>query len=199
MSVVIRWRKKRRERRAALRRSRKQRVKLDAQIKAQARAVDAAARVIARHSDSLREKAYYLAAKMVGIMEHGGNNTGPEVAKIIRANGGVVGEPWCGDFMAYVYRAAGSKGVDRSWASVSLTGNDPDVRRTSSPKRGDLVRFTFDHIGMFVRDRGDGTIETVEGNTGASGAVSDSTTGGDGVYRKVRAKSLVRDYLEVKR
>jgi hypothetical protein len=52
---------------------------------------------------------------------------------------------------------------------------------------------------MFVRDRGDGTIETIEGNTGASGAVSDSRTGGDGVYRKVRPKSLVKDYLRVHR
>ena len=65
--------------------------------------------------------------------------------------------------------------------------------------RGDLVRFTFDHVGMFVRDRGDGTVETIEGNTGTSGAVSDSATGGDGVYRKIRSKGLVRDYVHVTR
>ncbi len=163
--------------------------------------VAAALRVLARHPapSSLRERAYKQAVKFIGVMEQGGNNTGPTVDKIIRANGGVVGEPWCGDFMAWCYQRAGSKGVDRRWASVQLTGSDPDVRETSSPKRGDLVRFTFDHVGMFVRDRGDRTIETIEGNTGSSGAVSDSSTGGDGVYRKVRSKGLVNDYLRVLR
>lgn len=145
----------------------------------------------------LREKAYKVASGLIGVMEQGGNNSGAMVSKIIRANGGGGPEPWCGDFMAYCYRLAGSKRVTRPWASVALLGNVAGVRRTSSPKRGDLVRFTFDHVGMFVRDLGGGMIETVEGNTGASGAVSDSTTGGDGVYRKHRAKSLVRDYLHV--
>ena len=69
----------------------------------------------------------------------------------------------------------------------------------SAPKRGDIVRYTFDHTGLFVKDNGNGTITTIEGNTGHSGAVSDSKTGGDGVYLKVRSKSLVRDYLRVTR
>ena len=71
------------------------------------------------------------------------------------------------------------------------------IHATSRPRAGDLVRFTFDHVGLFEKDNHDGTITTVEGNTGASGAVSDSRTGGDGVYRKIRSKSLVRDYLHV--
>jgi hypothetical protein len=60
-----------------------------------------------------------------------------------------------------------------------------------------MVRFSFDHTGMFVKDNGNGTITTIEGNTGRTGAVSDSTTGGDGVYLKLRSKSTVRDYLRV--
>jgi hypothetical protein len=51
---------------------------------------------------------------------------------------------------------------------------------------------------MYVKEAGM-FIETIEGNTGASGAVSDSKTGGDGVYRKRRAKTLVNDYLRVTR
>ena len=146
----------------------------------------------------LRHRAYKVAAGLVGIMEEGGNNAGPMVSKIITANGGVGPEPWCGDFMAYCYRLAGSKSVTRAWAVVRWLGAVAGVTRTSSPQRGDLVRFTFDHVGMFVKDNGDGTIETIEGNTGASGAVSDGD-GGDGVYRKTRAKSLVSDYLRVAR
>lgn len=145
----------------------------------------------------LREKAYAVAEGLIGVMEQGGNNTGPVVDKIITANSGAIGEPWCGDFVAYCYRLAGSKMVQRGWASVSMLGALFGIRRTSSPRRGDLVRFTFDHVGMFDKDNGDGTITTIEGNTGASGAVSDSATGGDGVYRKVRDKSLVNDYLRV--
>ena len=132
-------------------------------------------------------------------MEHGGNNMGETVTKIIRANGGEGPEPWCGDFQAYCYRHAGSKAVTRAWAAVRLIGGLAGIRPTSSPLRGDLVRFTFDHVGMFVKDNGDGTITTIEGNTGASGAVSDSSTGGDGVYRKIRSKGLVNDYLRVTR
>jgi peptidoglycan hydrolase-like protein with peptidoglycan-binding domain len=147
----------------------------------------------------LGDRAYRIAGGLVGIMESGGNNRGEMVMKIIKANGGSGPEPWCGDVVAYCYRLAGSKSVTRSWAAVRLLRGVAGVRRTGTPRRGDLVRFTFSHVGIFVRDCGNGTIETIEGNTGRSGAVSDSTTGGDGVYRKVRAKGLVLDYLRVGR
>jgi hypothetical protein len=144
----------------------------------------------------MRLRALEAAESLVGVMEVGGNNRGPMVNRIILANDGAIGEPWCGDFVAYCYRQAGSKAVTRSWASVRLLGSVSGVQRVSKPLAGDLVRFNFDHVGMFVRDAG-AFIETIEGNTGATGAVSDSRTGGDGVYRKRRPKSLVADYLRV--
>lgn len=150
-------------------------------------------------SQPLRLRAYAQAEALIGVMEQGGNNRGEMVMKIIRANQGTGPEAWCGDFMAYVYRAAGSKAVTRAWAAVRLLAWVLGIKKTTHPLRGDLVRFTFDHVGMFDKDNGDGTITTIEGNTGASGAVSDSTTGGDGVYRKVRSKQLVQDYLRVTR
>jgi hypothetical protein len=146
----------------------------------------------------MRLRALDVAESLVGVMEIGGNNQGPMVSKIIRANGGTGPEPWCGDFVAYCYQRAGSKAVTRSWAAVRLLGSVVGVKRVQKPLAGDLVRFTFDHVGMFVRDQG-AFIETIEGNTGASGAVSDSATGGDGVYRKRRPKSQVNDYLRVTR
>lgn len=155
----------------------------------------------------LRLKAHEFAVTMIGVMEVGGNNVGPMVGKIIRENGGIPGEAWCGDFMAFVYRHVGSKAVTRWWASVSALGFITGVRHTTNPQTGDLVRFTFDHVGMFeawvnaddkiVSHSLATHIRTVEGNTGRVGAVSDSKTGGDGVYRKVRARGLVRDYLHV--
>ena len=148
--------------------------------------------------DTLQKRALRAADALVGVMEQGGNNTGPMVNKIIKANGGDIGEPWCGDFIAYCYRQAGSKAVTRSWASVRALGGIGGVKQVKTPQAGDLVRFNFDHVGMYVKEAGM-FIETIEGNTGASGAVSDSKTGGDGVYRKRRAKSLVNDYLRVTR
>ena len=59
--------------------------------------------------DTLQKRALRAADALVGVMEQGGNNTGPMVNKIIKANGGDIGEPWCGDFIAYCYRQAGSK------------------------------------------------------------------------------------------
>lgn len=167
------------------------------------RLVEEAQRMVARRTKQLiaarplSDRAYRFAQTLIGVMEQGGNNVGPMVSKIIRANGGSPGEAWCGDFMAFVYRAVGSKSVTRSWAAVRLLRGLVGVVPTSRPVTGDLVRFNFDHVGMFVKDNKDGTIETIEGNTGASGAVSDSATGGDGVYRKVRSKLLVRDYLHI--
>lgn len=149
----------------------------------------------------LRMRAYNVARGLVGVMEEGGNNVGPMVSKIIRANGGTPGEPWCGDFQAYCYRLAGSKAVQRAWASVRMLGGLSGIRRTRNPVAGNLVRYTFDHVGMFHKwiDRSKGEFETIEGNTGRVGAVSDSKTGGDGVYIKRRNISQVNDFLEVLR
>jgi len=155
----------------------------------------------------LREKALAVAEGLVGVMEQGGNNVGPMVEKIIRANGGIPGEPWCGDFVAYCYRLAGSKAVTRSFAAVRLIRTVLGVRHTSSPKAGDVVTYVFDHTGLFARwlkpgDEGytrPGDFEAIEGNTGATGAVSDSSTGGDGVYRKVRNADQVSEFLRVTR
>jgi hypothetical protein len=147
----------------------------------------------------MRGKAYSRARKLVGVMEQGGNNRGRKVEEIIRYAQGVVPEAWCVDFLIYCYGHAGSKIVRPGYTRAVRFMLAPGVVRTSSPRRGDMVRFSFDHTGMFVKDNGNGTITTIEGNTGRTGAVSDSATGGDGVYVKVRSKSSVTDYLRVTR
>ena len=154
--------------------------------------------ILKRLRPPLRVRAYREAKRLIGIMEQGGNNRGPAVERIIKANAGYVGEPWCGDFVAYCYRRAGSRRVTRSWAAVRFLRGLLGIHVTRHPKRGDLVTFRFSHVGIFVRHVRPGLIETIEGNTGASGAVSDSATGGDGVYRKLRETSLVEDYLRVR-
>jgi hypothetical protein len=147
----------------------------------------------------LRLRAYDQAVALIGVMEQGGNNRGPMVSKIITGNGGMIGEPWCGDTMAYVYRAAGSKAVTRAWASVYFLGRVAGLKTVKDPQRGDIVRYKFDHTGMFDewKDRGRGDFYALEGNTGPFGAVSDSATGGDGVYRKVRNINQVENFRRV--
>jgi hypothetical protein len=159
--------------------------------------------------DSLREKAHWQARKLVGIMEQGGNNVGRQVEEIIREGGGIRGQAWCGWFCAAVYKRAGSKAVTWRWGAVRLYLPGSGISRTSNPLKGNLVRFIFDHIGMFEAwcdangretTKAKAThIRTIEGNTGRSGAVSDSSTGGDGVYVKVRARSLIRDFIHISR
>lgn len=152
-----------------------------------------------RRGVSLNERAYRTASHLVGIMEHGDNNTGTEVTQIIRANAGTGPEPWCGDFVAFCYRIAGSDQVTRSWAAVRLLRGGKRVRR-SKVVRGDIVKYNFDHTGLFVRwlDEGRTKFEAIEGNTGATGAVSDSATGGDGVYKKVRFASQVHGFRHLR-
>ena len=174
---------------------------LDEKIAHQSKLIAEKTKKIRAQNKPLNAKALAVAETMIGVMEQGGNNTGPEVDKIIRANGGVIGEPWCGDFVAFCYRQAGSKKVDRSWASVNAIegGNYGDFVRTNNPAAGDVVTYSFSHTGIFKRwiDRAKGLFETIEGNTGSIGAVSDSLTGGDGVYDKNRNTNLGVSFWKV--
>jgi hypothetical protein len=159
---------------------------------------------------ALRVRAYAEARRMLELdVRESGNNGGPIVMKIIKANGGGGPEAWCGDFMAWCYRKAGSRSVTRAWASVSSYLAVGGLKRTTTPEKGDLVRYTFSHIGMFVcwcdaagKEVGHAAathIKTIEGNTGRVGAVSDSAGGGDGIYLKLRPRNLVLDFVHVTR
>src|SRR4051812_10872195 len=99
--------KKWRLRRAELR---KRRLTLQADTVQNRAALKRANRAIHKLSKpKLRIRAFKVAESLVGVVEQGGNNTGPQVTRIIRENGGTYPEPWCGDFVAYCYRHAGSK------------------------------------------------------------------------------------------
>lgn len=150
---------------------------------------------------TLRERAYRLAKAEVGVVEEGGNNRGERVELYITSNGGMIGEAWCGDFMAFVYRLAGSLAVTRSWAAVRLLRWVAGIKRTTEPEQGDIVTYDFDHTGMFDKwlNRATGEFLAIEGNTGDLGAVSDSVTGTDGVKEKVRNVSQVDEFLRVTR
>jgi hypothetical protein len=107
-------------------------------------------------------------------------------------------QPWCGSFVMWcakqvnlkipnvVGTSAGAekfKGIG-AWSSVE----------TGKPKPGDLVFFDFaeggnpiDHVGIVIKDNGDGTITTIEGNTSGDKKKSASERNGGEVARKIRA------------
>lgn len=158
--------------------------------------------VLARLQPPLRERAWQEMQKLIDekVTEQGGNNRGPAVEAIIRANGGVPGEPWCGDTVAYCYLKAGAKSVVRAWASVSWLNKL--LSKVLKPQRGHVVTYVFDHTGLFDRwapELGKGYFYAGEGNTGNVGAVSDSQTGADGVKLKIRNVSEVASFRRVAR
>ena len=149
----------------------------------------------------LRERAWARMQRYIDmkVTEVGGNNHGVEVEKIIRANGGAPGEAWCGDTVAACYLKAGSKSVQRAWASVSWL--QKLLMRLAKVQRGDVVTYVFDHTGLFDRwapEKGPGFFYAGEGNTGNAGAASDSVTGGDGVKLKLRHKDQVAGFWRVR-
>ena len=175
-----------------------------AKVKLRKRQVAEAERVIQRHriGTSLRVKAWQEMGKLIEekVSEVGGNNRGQRVEQIIRANGGVPGEPWCGDTIAFCYLRAGATSVVRSWAAVRLI--EKLLTRVRSPRVGHVVTYTFDHTGLFrnwAPEHGAGYFYAGEGNTGDSGASSDSVTGGDGVKLKLRHTSQVSGFWRVLR
>ena len=101
--------------------------------------------------------------------------------------------PWCGAFVSWVYNEAemplGNIGLKKGFVGCPYA-----VERISKwgklvtvPQEGDVVFFDwegdgkFDHTGIFVKDNGAGTFDSIEGNT----SVSNDSNGGE-VMRRVR-------------
>lgn len=104
--------------------------------------------------------------------------------------------PWCGSFVMWsanqagikvpntVYTPAGVDGFKNLGKWVPVKGNKPQA--------GWVVYFDFpggrdiDHVGWILKDNGDGTCITIEGNTTADGKSGSQSNGGECV-KKVRA------------
>lgn len=156
----------------------------------------------------IREAALQVAARSVGkVFESGRNNRGRRVEEIQTHDnipGG--GYPWCDSFVHAnfdaVLHTTGGKGLgkligDNGSASVGVTLASARKRgvTVTRPLRADLgcAEFTGDnwpdhifHVERVLRLGPILYLQTIEGNTGPSGSVSDPGTGRDGVYRKRR-------------
>lgn len=105
--------------------------------------------------------------------------------------------PWCG---AFVMWCANKAGVTIPNVVGTLPGAQAFMKKKRwypapkcSPERGDLAFFDFphdgidriSHVGIVVKDNGDGTCVTIEGNT--AGTTRGNQRNGGMVAKKVRA------------
>lgn len=166
---------------------------------------------------ALRRKLVEIAARDVGQIETS-RNRGPAIAKFWPAtnypDGYANREPYCAAAVAFwvvcwLYlpevQAAFGKTPSQlekwrcksaaafgwlDWAKrngVAVLSDSPsEILHT-----GDLMVFDMSHIGIVDTDRGN-LVYTIEANTGSAGGRD-----GDGIFRKVRQRSLARGFVRL--
>lgn len=154
----------------------------------------------------------------IGVCEQGGNNRGQRIREYQGATELSPNDwPWCAAFVDFCIREWLRDTEAVKW--LNLQSSTPEEWRPKTalaygltqwakarPKTttiytdrdpaqpGDIVTFDFSHTGIVLEDVGDHLI-TVEGNTNTKGQ-RDSESG-DGVWRKIRAKSLAKDFIRI--
>ncbi len=116
-------------------------------------------------------------------------------------------QPWCGSFVMWCADQAGVKVPNTVYtpagANAFISKGRWSAASEAEPQAGDIVYFDFpsdgidriSHVGIVVKDNGDGTITCVEGNT-APDKKGDQRNGGE-VCLKIRAyKSKNRKKLQ---
>lgn len=162
-------------------------------------------------------KLIAIAQSEIGTREEGGNNCGVRVRQYQTATDLPPGPwPWCSAFVCYCIREWLEDPAAVQWLNLSVTPREWRPRTAlaygltawskARPKTtslyterdqaqpGDIVTFDFSHVGIVLEDAGD-HIVTVEGNTNGKGT-RDSVSG-DGVWRKIRPKTLARDFIRI--
>ena len=160
-------------------------------------------------SGSVAEKMVSLAREEIGVSEVDGSNCGPRVDEYKAATwlDADKGWPWCAAFICWLVREA-IEGEDvkfkrprtagawdfEYWAKQQST-NGVELRKPTNEdiKAGDIVVFTFSHIGLAVKDAdSSGNVVTIEGNTNGAG----SREGGS-VLEKKRHVSKIRSRIRI--
>ena len=158
---------------------------------------------------SVAEKMVSLAREEIGVSEGDGSNCGPRVDEYKAATwlDADKGWPWCAAFICWLVREA-IEGEDvkfkrprtagawdfENWAKQQST-NGVELRKPTNEdiKAGDIVVFTFSHIGLAVKDAdSSGYVVTIEGNTNGAG----SREGGS-VLEKKRHVSKIRSRIRI--
>lgn len=160
-----------------------------------------------------------IANSQVGTKEQGGNNKGAEIIKYQQATWLKPDAwPWCAAFICWCIRewlkiesvkaslkftdAIITKWRPRTAGAFDFLNWAKDQKlkvfdEKLLAKAGDIVIFDFSHIGLVVEDQKPNSKEIIciEGNTNNKGE-RDSESG-DGVWKKTRSTSLVREYIRI--
>ena len=158
---------------------------------------------------SISEKMVSLAREEIGVSEVDGTNCGPKVDAYKAATwlDADKGWPWCAAFICWLIREA-IEGEDVKFSRPETAGawdfenwakrqasNGVGLRKPTNEdiKAGDIVVFTFSHIGIAIADiDSSGYIKTIEGNTNGAG----SREGGS-VLEKNRHVSKIRSRIRI--
>jgi CHAP domain len=106
-------------------------------------------------------------------------------------------QPWCGSFVMWCAAQIGFKGMPNCvYTPAGVTIFQGQGRwsnhETAKPQTGDIAFFSFDgkgteHVGIVIKDNGDGTVTTIEGNTSPDSKPAGSQANGGEVCLKTRA------------
>ena len=134
-----------------------------------------------------------IAMSQVGIAEEGTSNK----IKYCRAYyGNNTGAAWCCIFVWWVFNQAGASrifGTKTAYCPTLMNYFKNKGRLDMNPQVGDIVFFNFSggnnakHVGIIIGINDDGTISTIEGNTGAS----NNTNGGQVMQRTRKMNTVV--------
>jgi hypothetical protein len=104
--------------------------------------------------------------------------------------------PWCGSFVMWTANQAGVKVPNVVYTPAGVAAFKSKNKwvpvKGNKPQAGWVVFFDFpggrdiDHVGWVLKDNGDGTCITIEGNTTADGKSGSQSNGGECV-KKLRA------------
>jgi len=154
--------------------------------------------------ESISDALVRILRKEVGIVEHPKNsNRGKRVEEYQTAtwlDGS--GWPWCAAFICWGLREVG-KEIDLPFARPETAAaygfenwaKDEGLKLykpRSTIRKGDILMFTFSHIGVAIEDERNAMVRTVEGNTDTSGSRE-----GGGVYEKTRGTYKVRSHIRI--
>ena len=127
--------------------------------------------------------------KEVGTMEKPANSN-----KVKYNNNN--GQFWCGYFVDWCAKQVGLKIPSCVYTPAGVAGFQGKGlwvnAATSKPKPGYVAFMDFpggekvDHVGWVIKDNGDGTVTTIEGNTTAEGKTGSQSNGGQ-VAIRIRA------------
>lgn len=127
----------------------------------------------------LTEAAVTVAVSQLGVREQGGNNRGPDVDLYLASVGLDEGSSWCAVFVYWCFRRASNMLIvtnpcPRTGGALKLWKLADAQFHAVTPTRGRV--FVMDHgmglghVGFVEAVRGDGSIDTIAGNTNAEGS-----------------------------